>query len=201
VLKIALTGKIGSGKSLAAAYLTDMGITVIDADCVARELCEVGKPVYKEICERFGAEYLLPDGNINRKKLGNLIFNDEKQRMDLNKITHSAICREILDRLQGLEQNNKQIVFVEAALLLEAGMQELFDSIWLITSPSLQIIDRLAVRDGLSCEQAQKRLRAQDLARDLTQLPLIVIENDGSEQAFKEKIIAALAEAKARQGA
>ncbi|MDD2220891.1 MAG: dephospho-CoA kinase [Clostridia bacterium] len=196
MLKIALTGKIGSGKSLAAAYLSDMGITVIDADLVARELSEVGKPVYKEICQHFGTEYLLADGNINRKKLGELIFCDEAQRLALNSITHDAICREIQNRLQVLEHNNHEIAFVEAALLAEAGMQQLFDAIWLITSPRKQIIDRLAIRDGLSYEQAQKRLRSQEIERDLMQLPVVVIENDGSEQAFKEKIISALTEAK-----
>jgi len=201
VLKIAITGKIGSGKSLAALYLTDMGITVIDADLVYRELSEVGKPIYKEICECFGAEYLLPDGNINRKKLGELIFHDEKQRLSLNKITHGAIYREISNRLKVLEQNNEEIVFVEAALLSEAGMQKLFDAIWLIISPRAQIIDRLAIRDGLTCEEAHKRLRSQEIENDLTQHPLFVIENDGSEQAFKEKIIEALAEVKSGQGA
>ncbi|MGI9950915.1 dephospho-CoA kinase [Moorellaceae bacterium AZ2] len=159
---IGLTGGIASGKSTVAGILASLGARVIDADKIAREIVEPGKPAWEEIKSTFGFQYLEPDGTINRRALGNLVFRDRTAREKLNAITHPRIKEEIARRLEAYRKEEPGgVVVIEAALLLEAGMQQVVDEVWVVTAPEEVRLKRLMERDNLSREEAWQRLKAQ----------------------------------------
>ncbi|MGB9661255.1 MAG: dephospho-CoA kinase [Moorellaceae bacterium] len=159
---IGLTGGIASGKSTVARILANLGAKVIDADKIAREIVEPGKPAWHEIRSTFGPHYFKPDGSIDRRALGNLIFSDATAREKLNAITHPLIAREISERIAAFRaQEPSQVIVVEAPLLVEAGMQNTVDEIWAVTAPEEVRLKRLMDRDNLSQEEALRRLKSQ----------------------------------------
>ena len=132
---IGLTGNIGSGKSKAGAYLQQKGAYRIDADKVAREIVEPGQPAWQALREIFGESYFFADGSLNRKKLAELVFQDVQALQKLNAITHPAIiarCEELAQAY--LQKEPKGIAIIEAALLIEADMLPLVNSLLLITA-------------------------------------------------------------------
>lgn len=162
MLVIGLTGGIASGKSTVAGILADLGARIIDADKIAREIVEPGKPAWKEIKLAFGPQYLKSDGSIDRRALGNLIFSDATARQRLNAITHPLIKKEIADRIADYrKQEPSAVIVIEAPLLLEAGMQPMVDEIWVVTAPEEVRLKRLMARDQLSREEALQRLKSQ----------------------------------------
>ncbi|GFN22456.1 MAG: dephospho-CoA kinase [Thermoanaerobacteraceae bacterium] len=159
---IGLTGGIASGKSTVAGILASLGARVIDADKIAREVVEPGKPAWEEIKSVFGEEYLRPDGTVDRRALGSLVFQDPEAREKLNAITHPRIKEEIARRLEACRREDPAgVVVVEAALLLEAGMERTVDEVWVVTAPEEVRLKRLMERDNLSREEARRRIKAQ----------------------------------------
>jgi len=162
MLVIGLTGGIASGKSTVAGILADLGARIIDADKIAREIVEPGKPAWEEIKLTFGPQYLKFDGSIDRRALGNLIFSDATARQKLNAITHPLIKKEIADRIAVYrKQEPSGVIVIEAPLLLEAGMQPMVDEIWVVTAPEEVRLKRLMARDNLSWGAALQRLKSQ----------------------------------------
>lgn len=162
MLVIGLTGGIASGKSTVANILAGLGARIIDADKIAREIVEPGKPAWEEIKLTFGPQYLKFDGSIDRRALGNLIFSDATARQKLNAITHPLIKKEITDRVAVYrKQEPSGVIVIEAPLLLEAGMQPMVDEIWVVTAPEEVRLKRLMARDNLSREEALQRLKSQ----------------------------------------
>jgi len=158
---IGLTGGIASGKSTVASILSEFGATIIDADKVARELVELGQPALHDIRKAFGEDVFLADGNLNRQRLGELIFSDLAKRQMLDSIMHPKIIEECRKRLEYYKQAGKQVVILEVALLIEMGMNTMADEIWLVAvDPQVQI-NRLIKRDNLSRGQALKRIESQ----------------------------------------
>ena len=159
---IGLTGGIATGKTTVAKMLADFGAVVIDADVIARKIMEKGRPVWEKVKETFGDEYLMDNGEIDRKKLGELVFTNRKALKKLNAITHPAIRQEIqleIDKLSS--EKSQKVVVVDAALLIEAGWLDMVDEVWLVVADKELQINRLMQRNGLSCEQAQNRVASQ----------------------------------------
>ena len=189
---IGLTGQIGSGKSLAASILKEFGAAVIDADALARQVVEPGQPAYEEIRAAFGPKYLLPAGGLDRQALAKLIFSDEEARRRLNEITHPRIREEAHCLIAQYRAEGRELIVLEAALLIGSGFTDMLDEIWLITAPGEQLYDRLARRDGLSKAEIASRLKAQLPPEIQAAAAHHVIVNDGSAQNLQEKLTAFL---------
>ena len=159
---IGLTGGIAAGKSQVSRILSGLGAIIIDADAIAREIVEIGTATWEKIRDEFGKEYLQADGSLNRRKLGKLVFSDKNALKKLNEITHPAIRKCIMCRLEELKtQDYKGVVVVDAALLLDVGWDDLIDEVWVVDAPLKTRLSRLMDRDGLSREEALNRINSQ----------------------------------------
>lgn len=158
---IGLTGGIASGKSTVASILAEFGATIIDADKVAREVVKPGEPAWHDIRKTFGDDILLANGNLDRKLLGEIIFNDPAKRQILNSIMHPRIIEECLKIIEHFKEAGMQIVILEAPLLIETGMDTMVDEVWLVVVDVETQISRLIKRDGLTRGQALKRIKSQ----------------------------------------
>jgi len=161
VLRIGLTGGIASGKSAVAAMLRDMGFCVLDADSLSHKLMEPGQPAYDEILQKFGAGLVAAGQRIDRNKLAAIVFADPVKLAALNAILHPRVEQLIARQFEQWEQNGvRDAAFVEAALLVEAGMTKKLDGLVVAWCEPEQQLERLRVR-GMSEIEAKRRIAAQ----------------------------------------
>jgi len=186
---IGLTGGIACGKSTVANILRQKGILVIDADEISREITKKGKPAWQEIKEEFGEEVIGPDGEILRKKLAQIVFNNPTKLATLNQITHPRITKQLTEILAEIKAKKSQrIIVIEVPLLFECGLQDIFDEVWVVKAPQSVMIERLIKRDSLSKEDALKRISSQMPLTQKAQLADRVIENSSSVNDLKKQI-------------
>ena len=162
MLRVGLTGSIGVGKSFVTSVFEELGAHVLDADQTAREVVMPGTPGLKAVTEAFGKEILNPDGTLNRKQLGAVVFADESQRQRLNQILHPFIIARQDEILNEWEAKDPQGVgIVDAALMIESGGYKRFDKLIVVhCRPDVQL-ERLMQRDKISLEEAQRRIDSQ----------------------------------------
>lgn len=178
MLIIGLTGGIASGKSTVSQYLKERRITIIDADLLAWELSQPHCPAWKEIRDAFGGEVFFEDGRLNRKELAQLVFTSPKARQKLNNILHPKIIEAIKDLIaQYKYQNSEKLIVIDAPLLIETKMTDLVDEVWVVAIAENVQIERLMKRDGLSKEEAKKRLESQMPLREKLQFADRIIDN------------------------
>jgi dephospho-CoA kinase len=158
---IGLTGGIASGKSTAARILAELGAPIVDADQLARDVVAPGQPALAEIVDAFGRDVLLPDGTLDRKRLGALVFADADQRRRLNAITHPRIAMATQARLAALREANTPVAIYEAALLVENGAHRGLDGLIVVSCDEATQLERLMARDGLGEAEARARIAAQ----------------------------------------
>src|SRR3954454_8791523 len=185
---IGLTGNIACGKSQVANILRELGAELIDADRVAHELLEPGTPEYGRIVERFGRDILLPDGVIDRRKLGGVVFADPAALRDLEQILHPGVRPRIRARFAAAQAS---VVVVEAIKLLEVGLYLETDAVWVVTADRETQIERLMESRGLSRAEAELRVDSQPLQEDKTRRADVVIENDGDLERTRAQVRAA----------
>jgi len=162
VLRVGLTGGIASGKSTVAKIFRELGAHVLDADRIARDLVPPGSQALSRIVRAFGPEMLRPDGTLDRAALGAVVFGDAGKRRVLEGILHPLILDEIDRRVDELERVDPQgVAVVEAALILELGRENEFDTLVVVWAEEEQQRRRLMQRDNLSAEEAAHRLDAQ----------------------------------------
>jgi dephospho-CoA kinase len=181
VTLIGLTGGIACGKSTVSGILREMGLPVIDADQIARDVVRPGEPAYDEIAAEFGKDIIAGDGTIDREKLGALVFEDEEKRRRLEAITHPVIFRAIAQEVARLrlERNPKSIV-VDAALLFESGLSDYMDKNVAVTvSDDLQLT-RLMERDHLDENAARLRMASQMPSSEKAERAHLLIDNSGT---------------------
>ena len=162
MLRVGLTGSIGVGKSFVASVFVELGCHVLDADQTAREVVMPGTPGLKALAEAFGEDILNPDGTLNRKQLGAVVFNDESQRQRLNGILHPFIITRQDEILNAWEAEDPDgIGIVDAALMIESGGYKRFDKLIVVhCRPEVQL-ERLMLRDKLSRDEALRRINSQ----------------------------------------
>jgi len=162
MLRVGLTGSIGVGKSFVASVFVDLGCHVLDADQTAREVVMPGTPGLKALTEAFGEEILNPDGTLNRKQLGAVVFNDESQRQRLNHILHPFIITRQDEIMNAWEAEDPDgIGIIDAALMIESGGYKRFDKLIVVhCRPEVQL-ERLMLRDKLSRDEALRRINSQ----------------------------------------
>lgn len=161
MLWIGLTGGIASGKSEATKLLKSMAFPVIDADLIAHQVVERGTPGLKSVVDHFGAEILNPDGSLNRKKLGQIVFTSTDQRLALENLLHPLVQQEVQRQKHQYAQNGKSIAFYDVPLLFEKNLQGQFDKVVLIFSSLDLQKSRLRQRDQLSDLEIENRLQSQ----------------------------------------
>ncbi|HEY6009461.1 MAG TPA: dephospho-CoA kinase [Geobacteraceae bacterium] len=188
---IGLTGGIASGKSTVAAILQRLGVPVVDADQLAREVVRPGQPAHAAIVAAFGPEILDPDRSINRPRLGQVVFADPEARRRLEAITHPAIRRAAEEKLATLAQAGNRVAIYMAPLLVEAGVMSRVDEIWVVYVDRETQLERLIRRDGMSRDEALGRLAAQMPMEEKRLYGRVVIDNRGSRDAT-EQIVTAL---------
>lgn len=157
-LTVGLTGNIATGKSTVARMLADLGAEAIDADQVTREVMRAGTPVHAAIVGTFGPEALAPDGEIDRQRLGEIVFADPAALARLEALCHPATLAAIDDRIAA---SKAEVVVIEAIKLIEAGMAEQYDQVWVTHCPPEQQIERLVSLRGMGAAEAAQRVAAQ----------------------------------------
>lgn len=189
-LIIGLTGGIASGKSTVSNMLKEMGITVIDADIEARIAVNISEPAYQLILERFGTEILQHDGEIDRQKLGAVIFQDEEKRILLNEIVHPEVRRRMTEKKEAAIKRGEKVVVLDIPLLFESKLTYMVDKTILVYVDAAVQLNRLIKRNGLSEEEALARINSQKPLHEKRVLANAVIDNNGSlidtERQLKE---------------
>jgi len=189
MLQGGLTGNIASGKSNASRVFAELGAHIIDADRIAHDLMSPGHEAYDRVAAAFGKEILHPDGTINRKILGNIVFSQEDKRLTLNSLVHPGVLTEVKRQIsETADLFPRSIIIVDAALMIETGYYRLHDRLIVVTChPSLQL-SRLMNRDGLTVEQARARIAAQMPAEEKVRLAHYIIETSGTLRETREQI-------------
>ena len=188
MLGIGLTGGIASGKTTVAAHLREHGATVIDADLVGHEVYRPELPAWSAMIEAFGRGIVAPDGTIDRRQLGALVFNNPAQMRRLTDILWPEMKRVMGERLEDLRRAGVPIVVIEAAVLLEAGWQDLVDEVWAVAVPPDVAVARLVERNQFSQEQARARLASQLSNEERMRQADIVIDNSGSREDLLREV-------------
>ena len=184
MLLVAITGGIGSGKSLAGEYLAALGAIVVDSDQLASAVVERGTPAFDEIVARFGDE-ILKDGNLDRSKLGELVFSNPAARAELEAITHPRI-REALDEIVA-SCDPEDVIVNQIPLLVETGGKDRFDYIISITAP-LELRRERCIARGMKSYEFEKRVTAQASDEDRAAISNHVIDNTGDADALLRAI-------------
>jgi dephospho-CoA kinase len=189
MLNVGLTGGIASGKSTVAEMFVKNGAYLIDFDGLAHEVQEPGKPAWKEVVNHFGEGILQPDKKIDRVKLGDIVFTDKEKLSKLNNIVHPLVYQEWQSRLEKIRKKEKHaIVLSDIPLLFEGKMQHLFDLTILVLIAPKEQIRRLMARNGVSKEDAEKRLKSQMPIGEKIVLADIVIDNEGSIPETEKRV-------------
>ena len=174
---IGLTGGIGTGKSTVSAYLAQKGCKIIDADLISHQMTEAGSPCLAEIRDAFGEDVFLRDGNLDRKKVGRLVFADATKKKTLEQIITRRVIEKTLRILQDCRAQQEDLVVMDAPLLFECGMQRYTDETWLVVCRTETRLRRIAARDGLAEEDIQKRIANQMSTEQKEKLADYIIDN------------------------
>ena len=177
-LLVGLTGGIGTGKSTVDAVLRELGAVIIDTDVVAREVVEPGQPALAEIAAEFGPEVIGPDGRLNRKALGAIVFADPDRRRALEAMTHPRMRERLLQRVDELTAEDfRGLVVYDAAVLIESGTHRLMDRLVVVVADEATQLARLMARDGIDRDEALRKIRSQIPLAEKAKLADYVIDN------------------------
>jgi dephospho-CoA kinase len=193
---VGLTGGIGSGKSTVGRMVRELGVPVLDADRIAREVVAPGQPAHAAIAAAW-PHVLAPDGRIDRKQLAALVFSDPGARTRLEAITHPRIREQAMREAAALERQGHRLAFYEAALLVEAGRRDDLDRLVVVTADEDQQIARVMARDHSSREEALARLRAQLPLSEKRKQATDLIDNGGDLAATQHQVEALVARLRA----
>ncbi len=187
---IGLTGNIACGKSAVLARLAELGAETIDADSVVHELQRPGEPVWAAIAEAFGPGVLTPDGTIDRRALGAIVFADPAALARLEALTHPPVHEWVLARVAA---STAPVVVIDAIKLLESGLADGCDEVWVVTCPPEQQLAWLMARNGFAEEEARRRIAAQPPQAEKVARADLVIANDGTLEELRARVAAAWA--------
>jgi dephospho-CoA kinase len=185
-----LTGGIATGKSTVAKIFEDAGAIIIDADKIARDVVGKGRPAYHEIVKQFGREVLLPDGEINRGYLADIIFNDSDKKKALNRIVHPFVLQAMAEKLEQLEKDTPDaVVILDVPLLIESGMHKDMSDVIVVYAPEHVQIKRLMARNNISETDALSRISSQMPIEEKKNLASILIDNSDTKERTRERTL------------
>ncbi len=185
---IGLTGGIGTGKSTVASFLVELGAVTMDLDKVGHEALRPGGNARERIISEFGNRILTSGGDIDRSRLGKIVFNDYESLQRLNSILHPVIDDIVSARLAEYKRKGVKVVVLEAAAMLEAGRTEQADEIWVTNAPVKTVLARLSKRPGYSEEEAKRRIESQLSVEERLKYADVVIDTDCSFNELKERV-------------
>jgi len=185
---IGLTGGIASGKSTVSAKLKELGAAIIDVDELARDVVRKGEIAYNRIVQSFGEDILLHNGEINRKKLGSIVFSDKEKLALLNSITHPEIISRVKDRIRQLKAEGEKVIVVDAAILIEMGLYKYVDSVWVVMVDRETQIKRLMERDRLNYKDSENRINSQFTNEVRKKYADVIIDNNKPIEEVSKKI-------------
>lgn len=189
---IGLTGGISSGKSTVAEMIKQLGIPIVDADVIAREVVEPNEEAYAQIVQHFGTSILNEDQTIDRKKLGAIVFNDENERKKLNSIVHPAIRQRMKQQKEQYLQEGFVHVVLDIPLLFESKLTYLVEKTLLVYVNEDVQLQRLMARDESTKEEALSRIKSQMPLNEKIKLADAVINNNGTVEETKEQLFQVL---------
>lgn len=187
-LKVGLTGGIASGKSTVAVILRRFGAQIIDADEVGHRVMEPGHPAYGEVLRCFGQGILAPDGSINRRLLGDIVFGNSEARRKLENILHPRMIKKIKRDVRDFRSKGISPIIIEAAVLVETGNHECCDRVVVVYTPVEMQMARLRHRDNLGIDDIIARLDAQLPWTQKLEVADFVIDNSGSQDQTREQV-------------
>jgi len=184
---IGLTGGIGSGKSTVTRFLAELGAVVIDADKVGHDL--LGNPqIRQEVVETFGERILDSSGEVDRSKLGQVVFDNPKALEQLNQIIQTRIGAVVHGLLDDYRQQGAAVVVLEAALLVETGSTSMADEVWVTVASEPVVLWRIKERSGLSEAEILARIRSQASAKERAKYADVIINNDGNLDELRDEV-------------
>ena len=196
---IGLTGGIGSGKSTVARFMTELGAVVIELDKVGHEAMKSGKEPWQLLVDEFGRDIIDADGEIDRTKLGEIVFNDSKALEKLNDIIHPQIDKIIEKRVEEYRLKGVDYVVLEAAARLETDRASQVDEVWVTVAPTEVVLERLAKRSGFSEQESRARIKAQLPDEERIKRADVVLHTDCSLKELKNRVVKAWEEMQARE--
>lgn len=186
---IGLTGGIGSGKSTVTDYLIARGFPVLDADKIAREIVLPGSEMLIQLTSVFGKSILMQDGSLDRKKLGDIVFSDSEKKKTLDGLMHTRILELIHDRiLEYREETVHKLIFIDAPLLFETGLDKSVSETWVIDVDEETRIKRIMERDGLKREDIAMRISNQMTRDEKNKRADVILDNTGNQEALYQQI-------------
>ena len=191
MLVIGLTGGIGSGKTTVSGFLEELGAEVIDADKVGHVTYLPDMPAWRDLIDTWGEDLLQPNREIDRKKLGAIVFSDPANLEKLNSIVHPRMRDIMNDRIEAFRGEGKQVVVVDAAILIEAKWTSLVDEVWVTDAPEDVVVQRVMARNGWEEEQVRSRMASQMPAEERQSYADVVIDTDATLDEVRERVRAA----------
>ena len=188
MLVIGLTGNFGTGKTTVSQILAELGAAMIDADKLGHELLQSRGQAYRDVVVAFGKDILTPDGEIDRDKLGQLVFTNTTALAQLNRIMHPRMYTIAQKSIDQYRKQGTRIAVLEAALLIEAGWTPLVDQVWVTTAPDGVIVNRLKKQRGLAEEEILARLHSQMPSQEKVKLADVAIDTDCPLGELKLKV-------------
>ena len=185
---VGLTGGMGTGKSEVSRMLQDFDAVLINADQVGHETYAPGTEAWRDVVDTFGEEVLYPGGEIDRRKLGSIVFNDPQALAQLNAIMHPRMAGVIGKRVRELKKRGVGVIVLEAALLIEANWTPLTDEVWVVTAPEDTAVQRIQARSGLPEDAVRARIRTQLSQEERVRRADAVIDNAGSLEELRQAV-------------
>ncbi len=188
MLVLGLTGNIGCGKSSVSTIFMENNIKVVDADIVARQIFD-DKNLLNEVFSTFGESIKNQDGSLNRRALGNIVFNDDEKLILLNNLTHPKIKQKILSKVEEYKNQGEKIVVIDAALLIEDDYIPYIQKLILITCRKEIQINRIIARDNCTKEEAISRINSQMSQEEKVKFADYIIDNSNSFEELQKKVL------------
>jgi dephospho-CoA kinase len=188
VLKVGLTGGIGSGKSTVSALLASYGAVVVDADVIAREVVEPGTPGLAAVVEEFGPEVVLPDGSLDREALGAVVFDDAARLAALNAIVHPLVGERMQQVQDEAEAAGAPVVVLDVPLLAENHLESLYDEVVVVDCPVEVAVQRLVDQRGMAEADARARIAAQATREQRLAVATHVLDNSGTPAELEDQV-------------
>jgi dephospho-CoA kinase len=195
---IGLTGGIGSGKSTVAKFMAELGATILELDKVGHQAMKSGSDVWRRLVDEFGEAIIAADGEIDRSRLGNIVFNDSSTLERLSNIIHPEIDKIIAVKLDEYRRRGIDYIVLEAAARLDTDRSSQVDEIWTTVAPDDVVLKRLADRSRFSEEETRARIRAQLPDEERIKQADVVIDTDCSLDELRDRVVKAWKKMQAR---
>lgn len=186
---VGLTGGIGSGKTTVARFLAELGAVVLDLDRIGHEAVKKGGRAWQQVIDTFGNEILAPDGEIDRTRLGEIVFKDRDALLRLNRIIHPVIDNIIAEKIEFYRRQRVKVVVLEAAAMIESGKTGQVEELWVTVAPEETVLNRLEERPGYSREKSRARIKTQLTNEERVKKANVVIDTDCTLDELRNRVM------------